>query len=152
MYDVDTLEAINAEQLATATDRLLFRADKISRRRPIVPSLAPSAQLARGTQPHIVVPARHSQPYLSRLACGSQPHIVVRAQGSQPRIVVPADGSQDIATEDTVAHTPARGSQSQLERTVVVRPRAQRSGMQVFAVTVVIPALVGIAVGLAALL
>lgn len=83
----DAIEAINFEQLATITDRLLLRRVRVSKHRPSVPSLVP---LARGSQP-------------------------------------------------------------QLEQTAVVRSAAA-SHAQVFAITVVIPMFVGIAVGLAALL
>ena len=34
MYDVDAIEAINFEQLATVTDRLLFRGGRLPKRRP----------------------------------------------------------------------------------------------------------------------
>jgi hypothetical protein len=51
MYDADAIEAINFEQLVTATDRLLLRAGRAGRR-PSVPSLATgAARQLRGTQP-----------------------------------------------------------------------------------------------------
>jgi len=96
MLNADTIESINCEQLVTATDRLLLRGGRVSRRRPTLPSLV---DFARGTQPNIQLP-----PSLTPV----QPTVVTRAA------------------------------------------RASRS--QAFAVTVVIPALVGIAVGLVALL
>jgi hypothetical protein len=46
MHDLDTIEAINREQLVTATDRLLFR----------------RARLARGSQPGIAVVRRSHAP------------------------------------------------------------------------------------------
>jgi hypothetical protein len=98
MYDADTIEAINFEQLATATDRILLRGGRMSKRRPSIPSLVP-------------------------LVRGSQPHIEQTVRGSQPRIAP----------------------------TMVVRA-AKASRPQMFAMTVVIPTLVGIAVGLAAML
>jgi len=93
MYDADAIEAINFEQLVTATDRLLLRRGRLPKHRPSMPSLAPFAPagpLARGSHPHLQQPAA------------------------------------------------ARSSSS---------PHAQ-----VFAVSIVIPTLVGIALGLAALL
>jgi hypothetical protein len=90
MYDADAIEAINFEQLATATDRLLLRRGRLPRYRPSLPSLAPLGPLARGSHPRI----------------------------------------EQIAT----VRTPAA------------------SHAQVFACSVVIPTLVGLAIGLAALL
>jgi hypothetical protein len=109
MHDVDAIEAINFDQLATATDRLLLRSGHVAKRRPTRPSM-PS--LGRGTQPGIPV----------------------------------------APTRPTVQRPPApRGSNANLERTVIIRP-ATASRVQVFAITVVIPTLLGITVGLAALL
>ena len=96
MYDADALEAINFEQLATVTDRLLFRRDSMPKHRPSVLSFGP---LARGSQPYI----------------------------EQPHIELP------------------------IEQTVVIRS-VTASRAQVFAVTIVIPVLAGVALGLAALL
>src|SRR5512140_1533309 len=104
MYDADAIEAINFEQLATVTDRLLLRGRHVSKRRPSVPSLVLHGPLARGSAPYI------------------EQTVVVRP-APVPRIEPAAV---------------ARSTQA---------PRAQ-----VFAVTVVIPTLVGIAVGLAAML
>jgi hypothetical protein len=96
MHDADAIEAINFEQLATVTDRLLLRRGQVSRRPPTEPSLAP------------LVPLRPLRP-LGPLARGSHVYL----EGVRP--------------------APA--------------PHAQ-----VFAITVVIPMLVGIAIGLATLL
>jgi hypothetical protein len=93
MYDADAIEAINFEQLATATDRLLLRRGQVSRRPPTEPSFTPPAPLG----------------------------------------------------------PLARGSHAQIEETRIVRPAAT-SHSQVFALTVAVPTLVGIAIGLAALL
>lgn len=90
MYDADAIFAINFEQLATATDRLLLRKGRLPKYRPSLPSLAPRGPLARGSHPRI-------------------------------------------------------------EQTVVGRSAAA-SHSQVFAISIVIPTLFGIAVGLAALL
>jgi hypothetical protein len=98
MYDADTIEAINFEQLATATDRMLIRGGRMSKRRPSIPSFVP---LARGSQPAIEPTVRGSKPHIA-------PTMVIRA--------------------------------------------AKASRSQMFALTVVIPTLVGIAVGLAAML
>ena len=65
MYDADALEAINGEQLVTATDRLLLRGGQLSKRRHI-------RRLAEGSQPHIVI---------ARFADGSQPSIPVGSVG-----------------------------------------------------------------------
>jgi hypothetical protein len=40
MYDADIIEAINSEQLVTATDRLLIRGGRPAKYRPTVPSAA----------------------------------------------------------------------------------------------------------------
>jgi len=59
MYDVDAIEAINFEQLATATDRLLLRGGRLAKRRPSTNRLAELARphaFARGSQPVIEVP------------------------------------------------------------------------------------------------
>jgi hypothetical protein len=104
MYDADAIEAINFEQLATVTDRLLLRGAYVSKRRPSVPSLVLHRPLARGSAPYI------------------EQTMVVRPVAA-PRI----------------------------EQTAVARSNAAPKA-QVFAITVVIPTLVGIAVGLAAML
>jgi hypothetical protein len=52
MYDVDAIEAINFEQLATVTDRLLLRA-RGPRRRLTRTGATPS--LARGSQPRLTL-------------------------------------------------------------------------------------------------
>jgi len=104
MYDADAIEAINFEQLATVTDRLLLRGSHVSKRRLSVPSLVPHGPLARGSAPYI------------------EQTVVARP----------------VAAADIEQIAVARSTQA---------PRAQ-----VFAITVVIPTLVGIAVGLAAML
>ena len=96
MYDADAIEAINFEQLATATDRLLLRRGRLPRYRPSLPPLAPLGPLGP----------------LGPLARGSHPRF---------------------------------------EQTATVRTPAA-SHAQVFACSVVIPTLVGLAIGLAALL
>lgn len=90
MYDADAIEAINFEQLATATDRLLLRRGQLAKHRPSISSLVPPTRLARGSHAHI-------------------------------------------------------------EQSNVRRP-APSSHSQMFAITVVLPTLVGIAAGLAAML
>jgi hypothetical protein len=77
MPDVATLEAINREQLATATDRLLLRGTRWSQRRPtrsrgaverlpVVHALhtayAPHAPLARGANVEISHARRKAHP------------------------------------------------------------------------------------------
>ena len=118
MYDADAIEAINFEQLATVTDRLLLRGGRVSKRRPSVPSLVPHGPFARGSASYI------------------EQTVVVRpvaaARIEQAAVVRP------VAAPHIEQAAVARSSQA---------PKAQ-----VFAITVVIPTLVGIAVGLAALL
>jgi hypothetical protein len=64
MADIDTIESINREQLATASDRLLLRGR-------VSPQRARAWTAARGTSPAIP---------LAPLAEGSQPQIVLPAQ------------------------------------------------------------------------
>jgi hypothetical protein len=115
MYSAAAIEAINCEQLVTATDRLLVRGCRPTRRRPTIPSLVP---VARGSQPDIA---------LAPLARGSLPHF-------EPGVVVrPAPAPSSIAP------------------TAIIRA-AKASRPQAFAIAIVIPTLVGIAAGLAAML
>jgi hypothetical protein len=68
MHSIDTIESINREQLATASDRLLLRG-RVSRQRPRTRWVAPRGSspeiphgpLAEGSQPRIVLPARRTQ-------------------------------------------------------------------------------------------
>jgi hypothetical protein len=68
MPSIDTIESINREQLATASDRLLLRG-RVSRQRPRTRWVAPRGSwpeiphgpLAEGSQPRIVLPARRTQ-------------------------------------------------------------------------------------------
>lgn len=102
MYDVDAIEAINFEQLATATDRILLRARHGLKRRS---TTGPFPTLARGSQPRFTL-----DPY-----------------------------------EKT--YVPARDE----EKTIVTGPPAH-ARTQSLATTIVLPTLLGIAVGLAAML
>jgi len=112
MYDADTLEAINVEQLATATDRMLLRG-RVARRRPSAAS--------QGRDPYPRMVSHLAAP----LARGSAPSLPSRRASSSPG--------------------------ERARPTLQIRtPSSART--QVFAVTVVIPTLVGIVVGLAALL
>ena len=120
MHNADAIEAINFDQLATATDRLLVRSRRASKRW--------AGEPPRTVQPGIAyadtVPARvsYAQPVpATRIAPSTQ----FRRLG---RLV-----------------------QSDLERTIIVR-QTEASPTQVFAITVVIPTLVGIAIGLATML
>jgi hypothetical protein len=200
MYDADALEAINAEQLVTPTDRLLLRGGQLSRRR------RPARVFATGSQPHIVIGnVQGCGESIARSGQGSRPDIAIArfGQGTQPDIAIArfAQGEPDVAIarfgqgEPDVAVTrlasgahpaPARAAQPYLEyvaqprvrgpqpeqhiavaddaprprparrhgrheRTAIIR-RTGATGVQMFAMTVVIPALVGIVVGLAALI
>jgi len=118
MHDADTIEAINREQLATATDRLLLRGGRLSKHRPSTRSLSAHA---RGSWAHLTQPApvvRGLQPQIARSA------VVARASRS---LEIP-----------------------EYEHTVPARRRTAYT--QMFAITVTIPTLVGLALGLAALL
>jgi len=53
MYDADAIEAINFEQLATTTDRLLIRRGHVPKHRPSISSIVPPARFARGSRLHI---------------------------------------------------------------------------------------------------
>jgi hypothetical protein len=107
MYDAETIEAINCEQLVTATDRWLLRASRGPARRPLPPSLfsppPPPAAFARGSQ---------------------------------------------FDLERTVVDPPAFGD---AERTACVRP-SRRLRAPRLAIGLAIPSLFGLACGLAALL
>jgi hypothetical protein len=127
MYSADAIEAINFEQLATATDRMLLRGALASKRRPGRPVVARSLQLP------LIPLARGSEPTLPR------PRIRIRA----------ASLPNDSRGSSTPQLAPLHADSAQYEPTVVM-PTATPS--QVFAFTIVIPTLVGIAVGFAALL
>jgi hypothetical protein len=158
MRNTDTIEAINGEQLATATDRLLFRA-QVSRRSRLRP-LPPSARgylhvpLARGSQSriaHPAPPARGSHPYLTPPARGSHPYLTPPAHGSQPRLALAPRAAQPRLAPPVRAAQPRVPFHAGAEHTLVIRP-APRAMPQVFALTLVVPALVGLALGIAALL
>jgi hypothetical protein len=84
MHSVDTIESINREQLATASDRLLLRG-RVSRQRPRTQWVAPRGPapeiphgpLAEGSQPRIVLPARRTQ------------HPAPPVRAPQPPVIVP---------------------------------------------------------------
>jgi hypothetical protein len=116
MHDADTIEAINCEQLATATDRLLLRGGRLSKHRPSTRSFSAST---RGSWVHLTQPAPV-------------------ARGSQ------------IARSAAVARAPRSFEIPAYEHTVPARRRTAYT--QMFAITVTIPTLVGLALGLAALL
>jgi hypothetical protein len=118
MHDADTIETINCEQLATATDRLLLRGGRRSKRRPSTRAFSPHAA---GSWAHVM----HSAPL---------------ARASQPQIA-PA----------WAAHHSQSFESSHHERTVSAR-RRNPAYAQVFAITIMIPTLVGLALGIAALL
>ena len=114
MHDADAIEAINFEQLATATDRLLVLGLRVSRRRPSVPSLVSSANAA------------------------------VRVRGSRPAIASAAA----VARARAARRQAAALAQQAAEPTVFVRtPRRQALTERV-----VVPVLIGIALGLVAML
>ena len=102
MYDVDAIEAINFEQLATVTDRILLRARYGGLKRRS--TTGPFSTLARGTQPHLTL-----DPY--------------------EKTYVPPRDEED---------------------TIVTPPPPSRTHS--IATTIVLPTLLGILVGLAAML
>jgi hypothetical protein len=135
MRNADRIEAINSEQLATATDRLLLRASRQRSGR--------GSRLADGSQARIVI---------ARRAEGSRPHIVIsgevahaapapapRAQGSQPRIVI----------APSLAH-PAPPKRASLPAMYALPERARSS--QRFALMLLVPTMACIAAGITALL
>jgi len=131
MRDADRIEAINSEQLATATDRLLLRASKRfargSQARIAAAAVPAPARFADGSQivssgathpeSRFAAPQRriaygavpHAAP--ARLADGSQARIVIapRAEGSQPRIVL----SGEVAHVASQVHAAPRAEGSQ---------------------------------------
>lgn len=140
MYDADTIEAINVEQLVTATDRMLLRG-RVARRRP---SARPLASPSLAPYPRIVA-------HTPALSPTPAPRSVSHTPAPSP---TPA---RDLYRQMIAASSLARGSQPQLgslrgEPTLQMRAQPSSARAQVFAITVVIPTLVGIAVGLAALL
>jgi hypothetical protein len=85
---IDTIESINREQLATASDRLLLRG-RVSRQRPrgrwvaprgAVPEV-PHGPLAEGSQPCIVLPPIMLPPRRTR-------HPAPPVRASQPFVIV----------------------------------------------------------------
>ena len=62
MHDADAIEAINFEQLATATDRLLLRGERISKRRPSMHRMTYIARPIENEERTFVVrrPAQHA--------------------------------------------------------------------------------------------
>jgi hypothetical protein len=160
MYDADALEAINGEQLVTATDRLLLRGGQLSKRRHI-------RRLAEGSQPHIVI---------ARLAEGSQPdfpvgsvgfvadatarasHLAPRARsadaGDRTQVELTSDQvgdstqvdlvadfaidvATDVATDDLVDRTQPDRRLACAWETTVPHPLSRRVGAQPYAGTIV---------------
>lgn len=131
MPDTDTLETINREQLATATDRLLLgggRAETRRRSAPLaphargsIPSIAYAAHVRGSTPVTPALPGRESIPSIARAP-------VVR--GSHPRLL-----HRPLACGSPwIAPTAPRPFDPHQERTVPVRHRAlsaQRSGSAV---------------------
>jgi hypothetical protein len=169
MRDADRIEAINSEQLATATDRLLLRASR--QRFPrgsqariadaAVPHSAPrfadGSQIVRSGESHPARFADASQPRIARTE-GSQPRIVAsgevahaaparapRAQGSQPRIVI----------APSLAH-PAPPKRASLPAMYALPERATSArrarSSQRLALMLLVPTMACIAAGITALL
>ena len=178
MYDAETIEAINVEQLVTATDRMLLRG-RAARRRPSTPSpaahgdlspavvspAAPSSVPAPRRAAHTPAPAPRLAAQMSAVACRPTLQLAARTPAASPRLAarapVPAltspSPARDLYRQMMSDSSFARGSQPHLaslrgEPTLQIRAQPSSARTQVFAITVVIPTLVGIAVGLAALL
>jgi hypothetical protein len=170
------IETINCEQLATATDRLLLRG-RVSKQRPSGRSFSARAQgswtqvpmpPAYRSEQELTYPApRASQPQLGR---GSQMEIAPR--GSQPQIErvsqpqaerVPQPQAERVRQPqaERVPQIAPRGSHPRISRvgisvpeayeTTVVARRGRPAFAQLFAITLV-PTLIGLAIGYAALL
>jgi hypothetical protein len=149
------IETINCEQLATATDRLLLRG-RVSKQRPSSRSFSARAQgswtqvpmpPAYGSEQELTYPApRASQPQIGR---GSQPEIAPR--GSQPEIA-PHGSQPGIAPRSSHPRISRVGIAvpEAYEITLVAR-RGRSVFPQLFAITLV-PTLIGLAIGYAALL
>jgi hypothetical protein len=167
MRDTDRIEAINSEQLATATDRLLLRASRQSARgsQPRIADLPAPARFADGSQ--FVTPAGT---YRTRLADGSQPRIAIaRAEGPQPRIVVsgevahvaaplravPRASQPRIVIAPSLAH-PAPPKRASLPAMYALPERARSSrrarSSQRLALMLLVPTMACIAAGITALL
>jgi len=178
MHDTDAIEAINHEQLVTATDRLLLRGGA-ARRRDSVPALNAQARLAEGSSPFLV-PLRlcdGSSPDLALALGTARAHAplacsrLVRASSAavylgHPPVAHAALAQLAPGARAYVGHARPRATRAyaspaprsvsrwsgatarSAEPTVVVRAVRPRA----FPVAVVIPMLVGIVVGLAAML
>jgi hypothetical protein len=129
MHDVSTIESINREQLATASDRLLLRGRVWHRAQTrMAAPAAPAAPPARGSSPAIPVPH-------ARFAEGSQAQIVVSARRTQHPL------------------PPVRTARMRVVRPPVATSSVRRVGVAAATAAVIaIPTLVGFAIGLAAVL
>lgn len=145
MHDVSTIESINREQLATASDRLLLRG-RVWRARSATPPARgsspamPYARLAEGT--------RTQPPVSTRLADGSQTQIPVcarLAEGTQVHGAVPAPRAHPLppvhALRPLVLWPPVRPAATRMRRVGTVAATAA---------VMAIPTLVGFAIGFAA--
>lgn len=116
MHSVDTIESINREQLATASDRLLLRG-RVSRQRPRTrwvaprgPSPAiPHGPLAEGSQPQIVLPPRRTQ-HPAPPARASQPVVI----GPTERTIPARRGAMPRASASAAAMWPLDGFAAEL--------------------------------------
>lgn len=135
MPDIAAIEVINREQLVTATDRLLLRG-RVSKHRPSARSLSSGA---RGSSPQLP-PAP--------LAGGSQPRIALAAR----RTAHPAPPRR--ASRPVPVLAPRHERYERPERHERTMPAHRRAAVvpQICAAVIAVPTLVGIAVGLAALL
>jgi hypothetical protein len=145
MYDADAIEAINFEQLATITDRLLLRHSHRPNRLPL--ARAPR-NADRFSVPSLIASQQHPRP--ARIASTKPGYLVSGPPRTFPRGSQPSLAANGFASEDSA------------EKTMIVRPRPfsaartgtgrARSRTHWVAVTVVIPALLGTVAGLLMLL
>ncbi|HEX4422526.1 MAG TPA: hypothetical protein VH165_31645 [Kofleriaceae bacterium] len=158
MYDADAIEALNFEQLATITDRLLFRSRSSRRLHHVahhVSNKTPNHELDlnslnlsgdRFSIPSLAPVARRTKP-----ACRISPPLTLRGS-----VFGPTARGSSLNVAAPVA-PPAGASE---ERTIVVHPlgASRRSRIAhalrspAFAARFVIPALVGAVLGLATML
>jgi hypothetical protein len=164
MTDTDVIEAINFEQLATMTDRLLLRHGRGQHRLLPVASIAPISPITAAADRFRVPSLVERTPATSSVAAWPVARVESTVHGyrvSGPRRAL-ARGSQSslrdaVAAPSAVAHGFAADESTSKKTLVVHRPRLAavmpaQSRLHWLAVTVVIPALLGTAVGLLLLL
>ena len=139
MLSTEAIEAINFDQLATPTDRLLLRSGRAARRRSSVPSLAHHSALGLERASHA--------PISAELPSLAPPPL---ARGSSMQVGTPTVDPFE-RTELARAQRPAASATYVVRR--LAQPRTARGTLwRPFGVPAIIPVLLGIALGLAAML